>query len=180
MTTQSPLSERIRPFLRGNTFFGGLPDAALEALIGRGHIEKYAKGDVIYRRGEPGSSLMVLLAGRIKIININADAREVVLNFLGVGDVNGEIAVLDGRERMADAVALEECEIFAVYARDLIPILIAHPSALLEIVQIICEKLRFASALIEDNTLEMRGRTAACFGSPSNMDAPASKACDCS
>jgi CRP/FNR family cyclic AMP-dependent transcriptional regulator len=160
MTTQSPLSERIRPFLRGNTFFGGLPDAALEALIARGHIEKYAKGDVIYRRGEPGSSLMVLLAGRIKIVNINADAREVVLNFLGVGDVNGEIAVLDGRERMADAVALEECEIFAVYARDLIPILIAHPSALLEIVEIICEKLRFASALIEDNTLEMRGRTA--------------------
>jgi len=103
---------------------------------------------------------MVLLAGRIKITSVNADAREVVLNFLGVGDVNGEIAALDGRERTADAVAMEACEIFAVYARDVIPILIAHPSALLEIVQVLCEKLRFASALIEDNTLEMRGRTA--------------------
>src|SRR5262245_7343399 len=103
MGTQTPLVDRIRPFLRNNTFFGGLPDAALDALIAKGHTKKYAKGDSIYRRGEPGDSLMVLLAGRIKITNINAEAREVVLNFLGVGDINGEIAVLDGKERTADA-----------------------------------------------------------------------------
>jgi CRP-like cAMP-binding protein len=160
MTKQSGLSERIRQFLGNNTVFGGLPNAALDALIARGHTKKYAKGDVIYRRGEPGDSLMVLLAGRVKITNTNADGREVVLNFLGVGDVNGEIAALDSRERTADAVALEACEVFAVYARDLLPTLLAHPAALLEIVQVLCDKLRSASALIEDNTLEMRGRTA--------------------
>src|SRR5437588_9794244 len=152
MSASSHSIERVRPLLRSHTFFGGLPNAALDALIARGHTRKYAKGETIYRRGEPGDSLMVVLTGRIKIFNVNADAREVVLNFLGVGDVNGEIAALDGRERTADAVAMEACEIFAVYARDVIPILIAHPSALLEIVQVLCEKLRFASALIEDNT----------------------------
>jgi CRP/FNR family cyclic AMP-dependent transcriptional regulator len=157
---RSPLVERVRPFLRNNTFFGGLPDAALEALIARGHTKRYAKGEIIYRRGEPGDSLMVLLSGRIKVTNVNADAREVVLNFLGVGDINGEIAALDGKERSADAAALEACEIFAVHARDLLPMLTAHPAALLEIVQILCEKLRAASAIIEDGTLEMRGRTA--------------------
>jgi CRP/FNR family transcriptional regulator, cyclic AMP receptor protein len=83
-----------------------------------------------------------------------------VLNFLGVGDITGEIAVLDGKERTADAVALEACEVFVVYARDLLPVLSAHPAALLEIIQLLCEKLRSTSAIIEDNTLEMRGRTA--------------------
>jgi CRP-like cAMP-binding protein len=160
MSADSPVIDRIRPFLRNNTFFGGLPDAALNALIGRGHTKKYAKGEVICRRGEPGDSVMVLLAGRIKVTNISSDAKEVVLNFLGVGDINGEIAVLDGKERTADAVALEACEAFVVYARDLLPALSAHPAALLEIIQLLCEKLRSTSAIIEDNTLEMRGRTA--------------------
>jgi CRP/FNR family transcriptional regulator, cyclic AMP receptor protein len=156
----SALVDRIRPFLRSNTFFGGLPDDALDALIGKGHTKKYAKGATIYRRGESGDSLMVVLSGRIKISNTTADAREVILNFLGVGDVNGEIAALDRRERTADAVALEDCEVFTVYARDLVPTLTAHPEAMLDIINILCDKLRSASAIIEDNTLEMRGRTA--------------------
>jgi CRP/FNR family transcriptional regulator, cyclic AMP receptor protein len=160
MNADPPVIDRIRPFLRNNTFFGGLPDAALDALIRRGHTKKYVRGEVICRRGEPGDSLMVLLAGRMKVTNISSDAKEVVLNFLGVGDINGEIAVLDGKERTADAVALEACEVFVVYARDLLPALSAHPAALLEIIQLLCEKLRSTSAIIEDNTLEMRGRTA--------------------
>jgi len=160
MTADLSLIERIRPFLRNNTFFGGLPDAALDALIRRGHSKRFARGEIICRRGEPGDSVMVLLAGRVKVSNVNVDGKEVVLNFLGAGDITGEIAALDGNERTADASALEECEVFAVYARDLLPTLKAHPTALLEIIQTLCERLRSASAIIEDNTLEMRARTA--------------------
>src|SRR5262245_36765365 len=107
MKAHSPLAQRVRPFLKSHTFFGGLPDPALDALIERGHTKAYTKGDVIYRRGEPGDSLMVILSGRIKVTNVSANAKEVVLNFLGAGDINGEIAALDGKERSADAVALE-------------------------------------------------------------------------
>jgi CRP/FNR family transcriptional regulator, cyclic AMP receptor protein len=160
MSADPSFIDRVRPFLRNNTFFGGLPDAALDALIRRGHTKKFARGDVICRRGEAGDSVMVLLQGRIKVSNVNVDGKEVVLNFLGVGDITGEIGALDGNERTADAVALEPCEVFAVHARDLLPTLTAHPAALLEIIQILCEKLRSTSAIIEDNTLEMRARTA--------------------
>lgn len=160
MTTSSPFAERVRPFLKNNTFLGGLPDVALDTLIRRGHIRKYAKGEVICRRDEPGDSLMMILAGRLKITNSNVDGKEVVLNFLGAGDLNGEIAVLDGKQRTANAIALENCEAFVVYARDLLPILSAHPQVMLEIIQVLCEKLRAASAIIEDNTLEMRARAA--------------------
>jgi CRP-like cAMP-binding protein len=160
-TTQIPaLLERVRPFLANNTLFGGIPGAALDSLLARGHTRKYAKGGIIYRRGEPGDSLMVLLAGKVKIFNTTADAREVVLNFLGRGDINGEIAVLDGRERTADAVALEPCEVFVLYARDVMPALATHPSVLLDIIRMLCDKLRSASAIIEDSTLEMRSRVA--------------------
>lgn len=160
MTTSSPFAERVRPFLKNNTFLGSLPDVALDALIRRGHIKKYAKGEVVCRRHEPGDSLMMILTGRLKITNVNADGKEVVLNFLGAGDLNGEIAVLDGKERTATAIAIENSEAFVAYARDLLPIISAHPQVMLEIVQILCGKLRAASAIIEDNTLQMRARAA--------------------
>jgi CRP-like cAMP-binding protein len=160
MPQRLPLADRVRPFLKDSTFLGGLPDEALDALMRRGHIKKYAKGDVVCRRNEPGDSLMLVLAGRLKITNVNADGREVVLNFLGAGDINGEIAVLDGGERTANAIAIEDTEAFVVYSRDLLPIITAQPQVMLEIAQILCEKLRAASAIIEDNTLEMRARVA--------------------
>jgi CRP/FNR family transcriptional regulator, cyclic AMP receptor protein len=160
MTTSSPIAERVRPFLKNNTFFGGLPDNALDLLIRRGHIKRYSRGEVIYRRHDPGDSLMLILAGRVKITNVNANGKEVVLAFSAPGDLNGEIAVLGGNERTANVIAVEHSEAFVVYARDLLPILRAHPQVMLEIIQILCEKLRVASAIIEDNTLEMRTRTA--------------------
>jgi CRP/FNR family transcriptional regulator, cyclic AMP receptor protein len=102
----------------------------------------------------------VILTGRIKIYNTTIDAREIVLNFLSVGDVNGEIAALDGRERTATAQALETTEVFAIYRRDLIPLLTAHPQALLEIVTVLCEKIRATSEIVEDSQRTMRGRMA--------------------
>jgi CRP/FNR family transcriptional regulator, cyclic AMP receptor protein len=160
MDARMSLKERVRPFLRSSTFFGGFSDVALDGLITYGHSKSYGKGDILYRRGEPGEGLAVLLTGRIKITNTSSDGREVVLNFLGPGDIVGEIAALDGKKRTADAVALEACEVFAIQSRDLLPTLVANPTALLEIVQILCEKLRSTSAIIEDNALAMRSRTA--------------------
>jgi CRP-like cAMP-binding protein len=50
--------------------------------------------------------------------------------------------------------------VFAVSKRDLLPTLIAHPHAMLEVLQALCEKIRAGAAIIEDKTLEMRHRTA--------------------
>lgn len=152
--------ERARDILRDATFLGGLPEAALDQLARRVHIVRYAKGVTIYRRGDEGDSLMVILAGRVKISNVTANAHEVVLNFLGKGDVNGEIAVLDGRERTANATALEDTEALVLQRRDLLPALNAHPEVMLEIIALLCDKLRLASGMIEAGTLDMSGRAA--------------------
>jgi CRP-like cAMP-binding protein len=155
-----PYFEHIRSFLKANTFLGRLPDAALGALMERGQLRRYAKRAIIYRRGEPGDSLMVVVRGRIKLSNVNVIGKEIVLHFLVPGNIYGEIAAMDGQERAANAVALEDSEIFLIYARDLMPTLKAHPDAMLEVIQVLCEKIRAGAALIEDSTLEMRARVA--------------------
>ncbi len=153
--------ERTLQFVRNNTFLGALPEPVLLALAQRGHLKSYAQGQTIYQRGDPGDSLMLIVAGRVKITNVTTNAREVVLNFLGPGDVVGEIAALDGRERSAGAVALETTEGFVIYRRDLLGVLASSPEAMLEVIEVLCQKLRAASAIVEGNALEMTGRAAA-------------------
>ncbi|MBX9590207.1 MAG: Crp/Fnr family transcriptional regulator [Hyphomonadaceae bacterium] len=152
--------DRIRPFLANNTFLGRLPDIVIDELISKGQLKSLAKGAVVYRRGDPGDSLNVVVKGRFKLANTTIHGKEIVLYYVGPGEIFGEIAALDGKERAVDTVALEDSEIFVVHTRDLLPTLSAHPPAMLEIVQALCEKIRIGAAIIEDNTLEMRGRTA--------------------
>jgi len=160
MRAGSRLGERARQFLKNQSFLGCLSDAALDAVVRRGHIKTYSAGDFICRREEQGDTLMVIITGRVKITNSNPDGKEVVLNFCGPGDISGEIAVFDGKRRTADVIALESTEVFLIYRRDLLPILKAQPHALVEIIQSLCERLRVASAIIEDNSLHMRRRIA--------------------
>ena len=102
----------VRPFITHNTFLGRLPRIVLDALMGRGQVRSFTKGAVVYRRGDPGDSLMVVIEGRVKLTNISRSGKEVVLHYVGVGDIFGEIAALDGKERAADAIALEDSEVF--------------------------------------------------------------------
>ena len=83
------------------------------------------------------------------------------MNFLGKGDVIGEIAILDGAPRTASAVAIDDTEALVLYRRDLLPVLLKIPDAMLELIEILCEKLRATSAIIEENSLPMAARAAA-------------------
>ena len=160
MATLSHHQERIRPFLANNTFLGRLPGVVIDALVGKGQLRSFSKGAIVYRRGDPGDSLMVVIKGRIKLTNTTINGKEIVLYYVGQGDIFGDIAALDGKERAVDTVALEDSEVFVVYTRDLLPTLTNHPAAMLEVVRVLCEKIRIGAGIVEDNSLEMRGRTA--------------------
>ncbi len=150
----------VLAFLKGSTFLGVLSEPALLALVRSGRAKKYAPGDVICRRGDQGDSVLVVRSGSLKIKNTTQDGRDVGLNFLGVGDVAGEIAVLDGGKRTADIIALEATDVLVIHRRDILPVLTSHPEAMLAIVAVLCDKLRTATAIIEDNTHDMLGRVA--------------------
>lgn len=172
--------DRVRSLLTNDTFLGRLPDGVFDAIIGKGQLKSFAKGAIIYRRGDPGDSLMAVIKGRIKLTNTTVDGKELVLYYVGQGDIFGEIAALDSKQRAVDTVALEESDVFVVYTRDLLPALMGHPEAMFAVVQALCEKIRIGAAIVEDNTLEMRGRTARGLlrlarrhaGDPSSQDAP--------
>lgn len=152
--------EQSRNILKSRSVLRALPPEALDTLVKRSRVARFGKGEMLYRRGDEGDSLMVVLSGRVKISNITDDAREAVLNFLGPGDLNGEIAVLDGKGRSADATAIEPTEVAIIYRRDMLPVLERHPEAMLGIITVLAGKLRLASAMIEHGLLQMAGKAA--------------------
>jgi CRP-like cAMP-binding protein len=155
-----PHLERIRTLLKRNAFLCRLPDDALDSLLHRGQLKRYAKGEAVYQRGDPSDSLMVLVSGGLKLTIISLHAKEIVLHFVIPGETFGEIGALEGSGRASSAVALEASEVFSMRMRDLLPALTAHPQCLVEIVRSLCLKVREGTSLFEDKTLRMSGRVA--------------------
>ena len=146
--------------LKSLPYIGALPESALKLLLDKSQVVGFKSGDVIFRKGDPGDVLLIVLRGRIKIFNTTTAARELVLNFLGPGDVTGEVSVLAGGERMADAVATEATGVLKLQRRDVLPALTASPEAMLVIIQQLCHKLRAAGEIAAESQLTMEQRCA--------------------
>ena len=86
--------------------FADLDDADLHRLGDELRARRYRKGETIFVTGDPGTSLCVIESGRVKLALLSVEGREVILDLLGPGDVFGELALLDGEPRSADAVAV--------------------------------------------------------------------------
>ncbi|MEL6234757.1 MAG: Crp/Fnr family transcriptional regulator [Pseudomonadota bacterium] len=160
-TTTATAMAAARSFLVGNTFLGGLPEALTDRLIALGVLRRPKRGEALFQQDDAGDSLIVVLSGAVKITRVTAEGRELVLNFLKAGDIIGEIAVLDGGARTAGATMLEAGEIFVLQRRDLLPVLMEAPEALMEVVLVLCEKLRATSDIVQNQHLDVAGRLAA-------------------
>jgi CRP/FNR family transcriptional regulator, cyclic AMP receptor protein len=71
---------------------------------------RYRRNEVIFHEGDPGDSLHVVVAGRVKITRESVDGEEAIIVTLGPGETFGELALLDGAARSATASAMEATE----------------------------------------------------------------------
>jgi len=98
-------------------------------------------GEVIFQRGEPGPWFARILSGRIRLCVRASETKELLLSTVERGEVFGERAFFDGSLRAGDAIAEEETS-FTVFTRDeFMPLLMAHPEALFNIIQIFCRRI---------------------------------------
>ena len=86
----------------------------------------------------------------MKISVPSVDGKDAVLNVLGKGDIFGEIALLDGHPRTADAIAVTDCELFVIERRDFLPLMREEPEIALRIIEILCSKLRRTTQQAEE------------------------------
>ena len=126
-----------------------LPAAELEALARLARERMAANGEWLFRRGDPGDYLLVVLAGELRVSVSGVDGREQILRTLGPGDVVGEIALLDGRPRSADAVAVTRVRLLVVDRRSVLNEIAHNGEFALALMRLLCNRLRATSSALE-------------------------------
>jgi CRP/FNR family cyclic AMP-dependent transcriptional regulator len=137
--------------LYGHWLFANLEPDDLRRLADQGRRQRFAANERIFRKGDPGQAMMAVLAGRVKISASSADGKEIVLNIVDEGGVFGEIALLDGKDRTADATAMGATELLVLDRRDMLPFLRSHPEVGLRLIEVLCQRIRNTSEQLEDS-----------------------------
>ncbi len=149
MSAAEPIDKRA--ILAEHFLLHHLPVETLDNLARFARIQEFAKADIIVRKGDPGTGMMAVITGRVKISTISPEGKEIILDFLNPGEVFGEIALLDNRERTTDAIAVEPCQVLVLEKRDFLPFLERHPHTCVKLLSILCGRLRQTNQLIEDS-----------------------------
>jgi CRP-like cAMP-binding protein len=145
-----PTHEEKRQIFQRHLLFGKLSANEIDSLISYARIERHPAGHEIFAKGSPGQSLMAVLRGSIKISSLSDGGKEIVFTIFSTGDIFGEIAVLDGDERSADATAMTDCELLVVNRRDFLRVLENRADLCMLLLKILCRKIRLTSEQVED------------------------------
>jgi CRP/FNR family transcriptional regulator, cyclic AMP receptor protein len=139
-----------RKIFERHFLFGKLSASEIDALISYSRVERYPAGREIFAKGSRGQSLMAVLRGSVKISSLSESGREIVFTIFNAGEIFGEIAILDGDERSADATALTDCELLVLNRRDIVPALENRADLCIILLKILCRKLRLTTEQVED------------------------------
>lgn len=160
VSDEVPQAEKER-LLGGSIVFSVLDQAARRELAARAQIRRFPAGSPIFHAGSPGTSLMAVAHGTVRISMLAPTDREVVLTELTAGDVFGEVALLDGGERSADAVAVTNCALVTLERRWIVGLLESQPKLAMRLVELLCARLRRSDArMLELSFMDLPSRLA--------------------
>ena len=121
--------------------------ASLSSLLRRLQAKK---GDVLFRKSSEGNALYVIREGAIKIVLPSRMGEERIVTIFSTGDFFGEMALLDGQPRSADAVALKPSKLLVLDRKDFLKFLNAHEAAMATILSTLSMRLRKTDEMLED------------------------------
>jgi CRP/FNR family cyclic AMP-dependent transcriptional regulator len=145
-----PTAGDKRRLFEGHALFGKLPLEDLDALLLHARAEHHPAGRTIFTKGSPGRSMLAILAGSVRISMPSPTGRDVVLAILHAGEVLGEIALIDGEDRTADATANTDCDLLVLDHRDFVPFLERRADLCILLLKVLCQRLRRTDRQVEE------------------------------
>jgi CRP/FNR family cyclic AMP-dependent transcriptional regulator len=148
-------------FLRNVPIFAELEEKDLLKVVKLGTSQKYKKGNIVVLEQESGAALFVIISGKVKVVRMDEDGREVILSMFGPGEFFGEMSLLDGLARSASVVATVKSELFMIHRRDFLELLNEFPTVTISLLAELAMRLRKADMQIKSLSLkDAEGRVA--------------------
>ena len=151
----------MEKLLSRNFLLEHLPDDDLKKLVSLAREQSFTKNQMIFAKGDPATGMMAVVSGSVRIVSYSPDGKEIVLRMANPGDVFGEIALIDGGERTAEARAQEKTTLMFLDREHFLPFLEANPRLCIDLLNVLCQRLRATSEQLEDfSFLDLRVRLA--------------------
>jgi CRP-like cAMP-binding protein len=142
-----------RAALLSSPVFEAMKPEELDEVLRLSSERRVPRGTSLVQKGDPGSSMMAVLAGRVRVSAVSADGKEITIRYINPGEVFGEIALLDGKPRSADCGAIEDTTLLVLERRHFLPFLRRNEDLSLRLIAVLCEKLRQTSTALEELAL---------------------------
>ena len=141
-------------FLKSVNIFSDLSDSELKSIQELCKTRKYPKNSMIILEEEMGDVVFIVMSGTVKITRVNDEGKEVILAMLGSGEVFGEMAILDGESRSANALSQENCEVVTINREDFLNLLKTNNKVALNLMTEFAIRLRKSDQQIEALSLD--------------------------
>jgi uncharacterized membrane protein len=143
-----PVTQMTLEALRSVPLFASLDDEAATDLRSLLSDKKVPQNTRLFKQGDKGDAMYLIESGRVRISIRDDDDQEVTLAELAQGDFFGEMAIIDGRQRSADAKVIEDAQ-FAILSRDsFLSFVRSNPDVALEMLSALTERLRRTDELL--------------------------------
>jgi len=136
--------------IRRAPLFTALDDASAATLRDSMTQVKVSKGQTLFKEGDAGDRLFVVVEGKLKLGTASGDGRENLLSILGPGDMFGELSLFDPGPRTATATAVTDARVLALANDQVIGWVTAHPQVSLQLLKRLARRLRRTNEVLAD------------------------------
>lgn len=136
--------------LRRAPLFSALDDNAAHSLRQSMVALKLNKGQVLFKEGQEGDKLYVVIQGKIKLGTTSNDGRENLLSILGPGEMFGELSLFDPEPRASTATAVTDARLVSLAHGAVIGLVTTNPQTSLELLRRLAERLRKSNEVLAD------------------------------
>jgi CRP/FNR family cyclic AMP-dependent transcriptional regulator len=146
--SNNPAPEMTLEAIRSVPLFGSLDDDAAVKLRSLLKVREVARGAPLFRAGDKGDAMYLIERGRVRISVKDEDKKEIVLAELARGDFFGEMSIIDGNPRSADAKVIEDARLAILSREDFMEFIHSNPVVTLEMLSAVFKRLRRTDELL--------------------------------
>ena len=148
MSTPTP-QEMTLDAIRSVPLFASLHDEAATELRSLLRTRDVGTGTALFRAGDDGDAMYLIESGQVRIAVIDEDEKEIVLAELARGDFFGEMAIIDGKKRSADAVVTVDARLAVLSREDFLRFIYSNPTVALEMLSATFSRLRTTDRMLQ-------------------------------
>jgi len=141
--------DKIINYIQDITIFSDLEDSEIKKVSDFCTSRTYPKNSMIILEEEYGDTVFAICEGTVKITRVNDEGKEVILALLGPGEIFGEMAIIDGESRSANALAQENCILLAFPQNEFLKMLKSYFKVSFSLMSELARRLRKSDQQIE-------------------------------